>query len=141
MTTEVSSQNVFFYGLFMDPDVLRQKGTDPGHFRLARVDGYGLRIGERATLEPSENEQVFGSVIDLTDEDLDLLYADESVAEYVPVRITAFGPEGEKIEAVSYILPMELLSGRNPDYARALLAVAEKIGIPEPHLRMIESWM
>ena len=59
MTHEATSESVFFYGLFMDADVLRQKGVDPRGFRLARVEGYGLRIGERATLEVSEAEQAF----------------------------------------------------------------------------------
>lgn len=140
MTSEAASLTVFFYGLFMDPDVLRQKDVEPKGFRLAFVNGHGVRIGTRATLEPSDTEQAYGSVMDLTAEEQDRLYADESVADYVPVPVTAIGPEGEGIEAVSYIHPMELLSGRNPDYARALLSVADKIGIPDSHLKSIEAW-
>jgi len=137
MSDESASVTVFFYGLFMDPDVLTKKGADPKGFRLARVEGYGLRIGERATLKASEGEQVFGSVMNLTAEELEHLYAEKSVADYVPVNLTATDPEGDRIEAVSYILPMELVSGRNPEYARALLSVAEKIGLPDSHLRTI----
>jgi len=140
MTDETTSESVFFYGLFMDGDVLRQKGLDPKDSKLACVDGYGLRIGDRATLEVSETEQVFGSIMNLGAGELKLLYDEESVADYVPVRLTAADMEGNRIESISYILPMELLSGRNPGYARALLLAADKIGLPDSYLRTIESW-
>ncbi|MGI9305084.1 MAG: hypothetical protein ACR2RB_20615 [Gammaproteobacteria bacterium] len=58
----VDTANVFFYGLFMDMDLLREQGLQPDDPRQARLDGYGLRIGERATLVASQREQVFGIV-------------------------------------------------------------------------------
>lgn len=125
----------------MDGDVLRQMGLNPKDYKLACVEGYGLRIGERATLEISETEQVFGSIMNLRAEELKQLYGEESVADYVPVRLTATDMEGNRINSISYILPMDLLSGRNPDYARALLVAADKIGLPNTYLRTIESWI
>ena len=141
MTYENASETVFFYGLFMDADLLRKKGLSPRDIRVACVDGYGLRIGERATLAPSETEEVFGSVMVLKTDELKLLYSDETVTDYLPVRLTAIDMEGNPIKSISYILPMEQLSGRNPDYARSLLIAAEKIGLPKRHLRTIESWI
>jgi hypothetical protein len=41
---------VFFYGLFMDAELLRAKGTAPGGIQQASVPGFALRIGQRATL-------------------------------------------------------------------------------------------
>ena len=41
---------VFFYGLFMDESLLATKGIEPSEVNLNFVDGYGLHIGERATL-------------------------------------------------------------------------------------------
>lgn len=140
MNEDGVSRTVFFYGLFMDEDLLRKKGVEPRNFRLAVVEGYGLRIGARATLERTEGERVFGSLMDLMEEELELLYSEGSVADYVPVQVTAFDLAGGRIDAVSYILPMKKLSGRNPDYARALLSVAEKLGLPEEHLNVIGSW-
>lgn len=124
----------------MDPEVLRHKGLEPGEFTVACVEGYGLRIGERATLARSDGERVFGTVMRLSPEELELLYSEESVADYVPVSLVAVDLEGVRIEAVSYILPLELLSGKNPDYAHALLSVAEKIGLPDSHLKQIETF-
>ena len=41
--------NLFFYGLFMDWTLLANKGFAPTVLGPARLDGYVLRIGERAS--------------------------------------------------------------------------------------------
>ena len=43
------SIDVFFYGLFMDTELLRAKGVDPVNVRSACIPGFALRIGQRAT--------------------------------------------------------------------------------------------
>jgi hypothetical protein len=44
--------SVFFYGLFMDEELLRAKGVQPRSPRQACIRGFALRIGQRATLVP-----------------------------------------------------------------------------------------
>ena len=44
---------VFFYGLFMDEELLRSKGIAPENRQLASVDNFRLIIGNRETLVPS----------------------------------------------------------------------------------------
>jgi hypothetical protein len=41
---------VFFYGLFMDEELLRGKGLEPEGGEIAAIDGFALRIGQRAAL-------------------------------------------------------------------------------------------
>jgi hypothetical protein len=48
---------VFFYGLFMDESLLASKGVRPTKLTVGYVDGYGLRIGKRATLLPEANSR------------------------------------------------------------------------------------
>jgi len=43
---------VFFYGLFMDEELLRGKGLEPEGGEIAAIDGFALRIGQRAALVP-----------------------------------------------------------------------------------------
>ena len=43
----------FFYGLFMDEELLRGKGLEPEGGEIAAIDGFALRIGRRAALVPS----------------------------------------------------------------------------------------
>ena len=133
-------KSVFFYGLFMDEDLLMEKGLNPANSGLARVTGYGLRIGTRATLEASAGERVFGSVMDLSERELASLYGEESVADYVPKHLLAFDMQGNPREVISYILPMEKLSGRNREYARLLALAAQKVGLPDDYIDEIETW-
>jgi len=58
--THVTSRQVdiFLYGLFMDMDVLQQRGLDPSHPQVASLDGYDIVIGDRATLVPHAEARV-----------------------------------------------------------------------------------
>ena len=40
--------DAFFYGLFMDSDILRESNVTPLNPRGAYVDDFALRIGQRA---------------------------------------------------------------------------------------------
>jgi hypothetical protein len=44
---------VFFYGLLMDEELLRGKGLEPEGGEIAAIDGFALRIGQRAALVPT----------------------------------------------------------------------------------------
>jgi len=134
-------KTVFFYGLFMDKDLLIAKGLHPSNSRIAYVVGYGLRIGERATLENSASERAFGSIMRLHNDELELLYSEKSVADYVPETITAIDDKGHSLEVISYILPMEKVSGSNSKYAKSLSLAARKIGLPIEHISEIEKWI
>ncbi len=132
--------SVFFYGLFMDEALLREKGMKPSKPIQAFVDGFGLRIGGRATLIKSYNERAYGLIMSLSDQDLDILYGDESVADYIPENITAITEKNESINAISYNLPLEKLSGQNKQYAESLAIVAKKVGLPPEYISEIQHW-
>ena len=134
-------KSVFFYGLFMDGDILKEKGLNPLDSKLVYLTEYGLRIGERATLEYSKNERAFGSVMQLLSEELEILYGDKSVADYVPLQVVTTDMKGKSIEAISYILPMEKVSGSNREYANSLAILAKRIGLPEDYIKEIEAWI
>ncbi len=133
--------SVFFYGLFMDEELLRANGLEPRNVRLAHVSGYGLRIGERATLVRSAKEEVFGYAMDLSEAELGALYGERSVADYVPEAVVAVDGNGNAFNATSYILPAEKLVGSNRDYAGSLARVAQKLGLPPRYVSEIEQWM
>jgi hypothetical protein len=44
---------VFFYGLFMDEELLHGKGLEPEGGEIAVIEGFALRIGQRAALVQS----------------------------------------------------------------------------------------
>ena len=128
---------VFFYGLFMDPEVLREsrvKGHGP---RLATVRGKALRIGERATLVDDPDDEVHGVVMAVSASDLEALYSAPSVAAYRPVPVTAHYADGSSVAAITYVLPDADGAPANPDYVRKLQAVAAKMGLPADHVARI----
>ena len=50
---------VFFYGLFMDEELLRGKGLEPESGEIAAIDGFALRISQRAALVPTPGAKVY----------------------------------------------------------------------------------
>lgn len=132
------SIDVFFYGLFMDESALREKGFRPADARSARVDGFSLRLGARATLVPDPAKCVHGMLMSLTHRELDQLYAEESVAAYRPEAVTATLLDGRNIAALCFNLPM-VPAGieSNSDYAAKLQAVARKLGLPVSYIDTI----
>lgn len=133
--------SVFFYGLFMDADLLREKGLKPRNVELVTVHGYGLRIGKRASLELSADEHCYGTVMQLEESELAALYSGDGVEDYRPETVTATKSSGESVEVVSYLLTAELMIGSNSDYATALAGVARKLGLATEYILEIESWI
>ena len=134
-----NTTNVFFYGLFMDESLLASKGIRPTASRLGYVMGFGLQIGERATLVPERNSRSYGMVMEMAADQVAALYSDESVCDYVAEPVLVHLPDGAQVAAVCYNLPAAKLTGTNPDYAAALLALATRLEMPEPYLARIRS--
>ena len=131
--------DVFFYGLFMDEELLREKGLTPQHAELASVAGLALRIGQRAAPVPAPGVRVHGVVISLTLAELDRLYSEPSVRAYEPQAVLAHLASGGVIAALCYNLssppsPTE----RNPEYAARLRAVAQKVGLPAEYVASLQ---
>jgi hypothetical protein len=136
--TSMSSEvvTVFFYGLFMDESVLASQGFRPSRAAVGYVDGYGLRIGRRATLVPDAASRAYGVLMALRADDVRALYSDKSVADYVSESVSVVSRDGVE-SAVCYILPRHKLEGANAEYANSLLVLAGRLGFPEEYLQLI----
>ena len=126
--------NVFFYGLFMDEDLLAKKGITPSKAEVGFVDGFALRIGERATLIRSADTRSYGVMMNISSDQANELYAESSVADYVPESVTVALAVGGKVEATCYNLPVDKVTGTNRVYAEALWEVANSLGLPKNYL-------
>jgi hypothetical protein len=135
---ETRRVSVFFYGLFMDPELLRGKGLQPENARRACVRGMRLRIEERAALEPEPDGVVYGMLVELTHGDIERLYAEPSVAPYRPEAVLAEPDAGEPLAALCYNLP-SAPSTHQPDleYARKLGELATRLGLPASYVSTI----
>jgi hypothetical protein len=129
---------VFFYGLFMDAEILRARGFAPSEPRRAVVSGFALRIGKRATLVRSRDSVVHGALMFMRPNELDRLYADASVQEYRAMPVLAEWDNGKALPALAYVLPVPPEEGEsNPEYAIKLRDLCVRLGFPDTYVRSI----
>jgi len=129
--------NIFFYGLFMDEQLLASKGIRPTQTNLGFLENYQLRIGERATLLHRPGSVAYGIVMDIEPVEAESLYAEDSVADYLPETVTVELMDGSQVEATCYNLPADKVQGTNREYAALLLTIASSLGFPESYLDQI----
>ena len=129
---------VFFYGLFMDESLLREKGLSPEGRRPACVENFRLVIGGRATLVPSAGGEVHGVLFSLTHEEVDALYSEASVSAYRPEAVCAQLADGTAVPALCFNLPAPPPAGeRSPQYAAKLRRLAARLGLPPDYVSSI----
>jgi hypothetical protein len=136
---EVRRIDLFFYGLFMDEALLREKGLNPMNRRMASVENFSLVIGERATLVPHPDRTVHGVLFSLTHAEVDALYSESSVSAYRPEAVSAQLEDGRIIPALCFNLPVPPMTDeRNPQYASKLREVATRIGLLPGYVSFIQ---
>ena len=132
---------VFFYGLFMDADLLRSKGIEPAHPRSALVEGLALRIGRRATLAVAAGARAHGVVMELSHEQIERLYSDPSLDAYRPEPVIARLDDGSVVAALCFNReaedPGEVPVEVRADYASRLRAAATRAGLPPEYVEAI----
>ena len=131
--------SVFFYGLFMDEALLRQKGADPKDLRVASVSGFALRVGQRATLVPAPHGRAFGIVVALTHSEIEKLYSEQSVSCYRPEAILVTTDTGMSEAALCFNLPEIGTDQMDIQYATQLSALARRLGFPEDYVASISA--
>lgn len=129
---------IFFYGLFMDDALLREKRVNPVNRRLAAVENFALAIGARATMVPSPGKTVHGVLCSLAHDEVERLYSEDSVSVYRPEAVLVQLAEGTAVPALTFNLPAPPSSEeRNPEYAAKLRELAERIGLPPAYVSSI----
>jgi hypothetical protein len=130
--------DAFFYGLFMDTDVLRQSGVIPVDPRRAYVADYALHIGQRATLVPQAGARAYGMLFALTHAELDRLYGAPGLDKYRPEAVLAHPLEGAPAPAICFnLLEAPRPHERNPEYAARLQTALRKLDFPEEYVRSV----
>ncbi len=130
--------DVFFYGLFMDAELLRTKGTQPMNLRMASVLGFALRIGQRATLISAPSSRVYGMLVELTHPEIEQLYSEPGVSAYRPEAVVADLADGSRVPALCFNLPLAPSSEEaNPDYAARLRDLGRRLGLPADYVENI----
>ena len=129
---------VFFYGLFMDMDILQQRGLVPMNPQVAYLDGYDLEIRDRATLVINVQARVYGMVTGLTHEEIGMLYSEPSVLDYRPEAVLVVLGDGRQVPALCYNLPHVSGTSRNTEYAVRLYEVAKALSFPGEYINKLQ---
>ena len=128
--------DAFFYGLFMDLDVLRKSGVEPTNIRRASVPNFALRIGQRATLISSAGTRAYGILMSLSHEQLDKLYGAPGLEHYHPEAVLVQTLDGVATAALCYnLIKAPGPDERNPEYAIRLQGVLRKLDFPAEYSR------
>jgi hypothetical protein len=127
--SENRKHDVFFYGLYMDPDILKSVGVKPNNPRIGYVENYKLRIGNKATLLRAPGEKANGVVYSLSHSDINKLYWDAGLKEYVSEALMAkIGTETIPVLCCNLLVPPNE-SESNQAYAEKLKVSMNKLGI------------
>ena len=130
---------VFFYGLFMDADLLRTKGAEPANIRQACAPGFKLRIGQRATLLRSPDSYAYGILMELTHDEIERLYSEASVRAYRPEAVLCELEDGSRVPALCFNLVVPPAPEEaNAEYAAKLRDLARRLGLPSDYVERIQ---
>jgi hypothetical protein len=131
----INPVDTFFYGLYMDPQVLKDAGVAPRSARKASAAGFALAIGKRATLVRAHGSTAWGMVYALTLDELAKLYGAPGLEAYQPQDIEVALENRAIIPARVYVLSQPPAPGeRNPDYADKLKAALTRLGFPAEYV-------
>jgi hypothetical protein len=133
----------FFYGSYMNFNVLREVNYVPEKWEVARLAGYDIRIQPRANLLRSEEHSVYGILATGTHAELDRLYAhakDVLGEVYLPEAVLAETCDGKWIPALCYICPAMEPRAAQRDYVDRIIAPARKNGFPAWYIQRLESY-
>lgn len=133
----------FFYGSFMNPDVLAEADVHPIGQQMARLDDWELKIAPRATLIPTQGSCVYGILAQLTHSEIDRLYAKDwfGFGTYLPEAVMVTNAVGHPSAAMCYVA-WQIEGGKpTPEYIGKMVTVAREYSFPEDYLRHIQSFL
>jgi hypothetical protein len=134
----------FFYGSYMNRNVLRDKNLQPERLEVARLPGYDISIRPLANLVASDEHTVYGVLEPLTHSELERLYrhAREVLGGiYLPHPVLVFTRSGQIEPALCYIAPALTPAPADPAYTQQILEPAREYGFPAWYLRRLESFL
>ena len=134
---------VFFYGSYMNFNVLKEVELIPERSEPARLSGFDLRIQPRANLVRSDQHCVFGVLTTAAHRELARLYthAKDVLGEvYLPEAVMVETLEGKWRAALCYISSSMQPQPAADDYIDRIVAPARQFGFPEWYIQRIESF-
>lgn len=133
----------FFYGSYINLDVLAEVDYVPDRYEVARLPGFDIVIGPLANLVRSDSDTVFGILATCTHADLERLYAHASEVlggAYLPEAIVAYDLHGAMRPALCYISPKLPPAPASNEYVDRIVKPARELGFPDWYVARLESF-
>lgn len=133
----------FFYGSFINLDVLKTVDYVPDRYEVAKLSGFDIRISPLANLVCSDQHCVYGIVATATHDELRRLYdyaRDGLGGTYLPEPVLAETRDGNLRPALCYIAPA--MEPRRPtnDYIDRIVGPARQYGFPDWYVARLEGF-
>jgi hypothetical protein len=132
---------VFFYGSYMNLEVLRQVNIVPAQWERARLSGFDIVIRPRANLVRSERHSVYGIVATARHEELARLYAHARIVLgeiYLPEAVLAETLDGKWRAALCYLAAAMTPRPADNDYIDRIVGPARELGFPDWYIERLE---
>lgn len=136
---------VFFYGSYINLDVLREVDLVPGAWCKATVSGFDLVIAPRANLVRDPSRMVWGFLATATHAELARLYSEHAQGvlgeTYLPEAIVAVDEAGRLQPALTYIASDMTPRPAERAYVERIAVPAQRAGFPPDYIAKIRSFV
>jgi hypothetical protein len=135
--------SVFFYGSYMNMEVLREADYFPQEYEVARLYGYDIEIRPRANLVRSDRALVYGILTTGTPDELERLYAHAKTVlgeTYLPEAVLVETLDGKCKPALCYIAHEMTEEPPANDYVDRILKPARELAFPGWYIERLESF-
>ncbi len=133
----------FFYGSYMNLDVLKEADYVPRRHEPARLPGFDISIGPLANLVRSEQHTAYGIIATGTHTELARLYDHAEAVlggKYLPEPVLVVTGDDRWLPALTYIAPELPSKPASDDYIDRLVAPARGHGFPDWYIDRLESF-
>ena len=135
----------FFYGSYINIDVLKEADLVPGQYEVATLPGFDIRIEPRANLVRDHISIVYGILATATHDELDRLYTDHAKGKlgevYLPEAVVAHDSIGRLQPALTYIAHEMNKRPVERDYVERIAIPAEKYGFPAQYIAKLRGFV
>lgn len=135
---------VFFYGSYINLNVLKEVDLVPEHHEVARLAGFDIGIAPRANLIRSDQHTVYGIVATATHRELERLYIEHSQGKlgetYLPEAVLVQTLDGKLKPVMTYICPDMVPRPAENAYVDRIVNPAKSYGFPEWYIARLESF-
>ena len=121
----------------MDQAVLRTLGVVPKTTETAELKNWSITFSPMATLFPSQGDSVYGTIAELSRDEVRILYQREDLTNYKPVEVTVATKQNENVAAECYISKPG--TGQKPsiEYLQLVIRAAKSLGFPPVYLEKL----